>query len=316
MTRALSALRVTPPLALALVLLCSGSSAPGAGQRAAILLSANLEIYDDAIRGFEETFDHEVVAERNMRGDFDRGRRIVAKMLEEVRPDLILAVGVWALELLVQESVDVPIVYAMVLNPPATIGTSAGSITGASMNVPVERVFDVLRQLGPEIRRVGAVFDPSHTGFLIPEAREAARAQELELVVREARSSGEAVSALDALRESGIDAIWILPDKTVLAPKVVEHMLLSAYRERVPLLGLSQRHARMGALAALSFASSRDIGRQAGELANRFIKRGSGAKVPYTKARQLELTLNLKTARKIGIEVPKTVVDQATKVIQ
>jgi ABC-type uncharacterized transport system substrate-binding protein len=82
------------------------------------------------------------------------------------------------------------------------------------------------------------------------------------------------------------------------------------------LLGLSRRHAEIGALLSLSFASSEDIGRQAGELANRTLAAKSLSAIPFTMARMLDLTVNLKTARKLGIEVPQSVVDAAHEVIR
>ena len=100
------------------------------------------------------------------------------------------------------------------------------------------------------------------------------------------------------------------------AKAVVEHMMLSSYRNGVPLLGLSSRHAKMGALLTLSFASSEDIGRQAGELANRALSRRSASGIPFTMARQVDLTVSLKTAEKLGIEVPGKVLSRAQVVIR
>ena len=113
-----------------------------------------------------------------------------------------------------------------------------------------------------------------------------------------------------------MDALWILPDKTSLAPKVIEHMLLFSYRKKVPLIGLSERQAEMGALFSLSFASSEDIGRQAGELVDRLLSAGAKLPIPYTTARQVNLTVNLKAAKKLGVEVPKRLVVGAHTVIK
>jgi putative ABC transport system substrate-binding protein len=281
-----------------------------------ILFSAKVDVYREAVRGIENALRHEIVAEYDMRGDFDRGRRLLAEIQAKENPDLLIAVGVWALELVVQESPDVPVIYTMVLNPPTVVGEAPRNITGASMNVPVESAIRVFRQLGPEIHRVGTVFNPANTGYLIADARRTARAEGLELVAREVRSAGEAVSALDSLHREGIDALWIVPDETVLAPVVVEHMLLSSYRNGIPLLGLSRRHAQMGALLSLSIASSEDIGRQAGELANQALAGKSVSAIPFTMARMIDLTVNLKTARKLGIEVPQSVIDSAHEVIR
>ncbi len=61
----------------------------------------------------------------------------------------------------------------------------------------------------------------------------------------------------------------------------------------------------MGALFALSFASGEDIGRQAGELAQAILNGRRTAGVPYTNARKVYLTVNLKAAQKLGLEIPR-----------
>jgi putative ABC transport system substrate-binding protein len=251
-----------------------------------------------------------------MDGDFDRGRKQVSEISAKVKPDLIFAVGIWALQVVAKEATSIPVVYAMVLNPPSVIGTGAKNITGASMNVSVERTLRMLKQLGPQIRRVGIVFDRAKTGYLVARAEAVAREEGLLLVTREIHSAKEAIPALDTLAERAIDALWVLPDETNLAPTVLQQMLLFSYRRKVPLIGLSESHAQMGAVLALSFASSEDIGRQGGELANSILDGKAPAEIPYTTARRVRLTVNLKAAQKLGMEIPKSILGAANNVIQ
>ena len=93
-------------------------------------------------------------------------------------------------------------------------------------------------------------------------------------------------------------------------------MLLFSYRTKVPVVGLSERHAEMGALLSLSFASSEDIGKQAGEIANRILEGRTAGNIPYTMARQVNLTVNLKAARKLGLQVPKSIIGKAHTLIR
>ena len=130
------------------------------------------------------------------------------------------------------------------------------------------------------------------------------------------RSPKEAIKSLSKLQARGIDALWVVPDKNVLAPAVIKQLIRFSYRNGVPLIGLSERHAKMGMLMSLSFASSYDIGRQAGELAQRIINGESPWEVPYTKARQTKLFINLIAARRLGIKIPDAILKQADKVIR
>ena len=119
------------------------------------------------------------------------------------------------------------------------------------------------------------IYNSARTGYLVKRAQAVAREEGLELVTRQITSPKEVVAALESLQD-GIDALWIVPDETILSQAVIQQMLLFSYRRKIPVLGLSDRHAQMGAVFALSFASGEDIGRQAGELAETILGRASG----------------------------------------
>ena len=106
-------------------------------------------------------------------------------------------------------------------------------------------------------------------------------------------------------------------DQLVQAGKVL-YVGASNYRayRLMKALGLSDRHAQMGALFALSFASGEDIGRQAGEIAAAILAGRAPSGVPYTNARKLSLTVNLKAAQKLGLEIPQAILARASNVIQ
>lgn len=289
---------------------------PAAGAAGvAVLLTADVDEYRRALRGVKATLRHAVVAEYDMEGDFERGRKAMAEIRNKIKPELIVAIGVWALQVAARESTDIPVVYAMVLNPPSVIDPTMTNITGASMNVPVDQSIRLFKQLSPLIRRIGVIYNPTKTGYLVQRAQAAARAQGLQLLGHEVSSAKEAIAALESMQDS-IEALWILPDETTLAPPVVQQMLLTSYRKRIPLLGLSESQVQMGALLSLSFASGEDIGRQAGELSNAILGGKAAGAIPYTTARQLRLAVNLKAAQKLGLEIPRTLIERADRVIQ
>jgi putative ABC transport system substrate-binding protein len=309
--------RGAPALALLLVsaVLCPAiTPAAGAGG-VAVLLTADVEEYRRALRGLKETIRYPIVAEYDMEGDFERGRKAMTEIRGKVKPELIVAIGIWALQVAARESTDVPVVYAMVLNPPSVIDPKTTNITGASMNVPVDQSIRLFKQLSPLIRRIGVIYNPAKTGYLVQRAQAAARAQGLTLLGREVSSPKQAIAALESMQDS-IDALWILPDETTLAPPVVQQMLLVSYRRKIPLLGLSESQVQMGALLSLSFGSGEDIGRQAGEVSNEILSGKAASAIPYTTARQLKLAVNLKAAQKLGLEIPRALLDRADRVIQ
>ena len=308
----------TRAVLLALVLLAvalTGTSAQEGGPTVVVIKSASVGPYEEALRGFKAAFRHRVVAEQDLEGDVERGRKFIADVQAKMKPDLVFALGPWALQAVIGHAVTVPIVYAMVLNPPSIVGETK-NVTGASMNVPVEQSMRLFKQLGPKVRRIGVVYSQAKTGYLVRRATTVAEAEGLQLVGKEIRTVKDAIPALDSVLDEGVDALWIVPDEAVLVPGVVQHMLLVSYRKKIPLVGLSDAHAQQGALLSLSFASSEDIGRQAGELAASIVQGKAPVEIPYTVARQLKLTVNLKAAQKLGVDVPKSLVDRANSVIR
>ena len=231
-----------------------------------------------------------------------KGREHLQQIETKDKPDLIFAVGVFALQAVAKDPPKTPVVFSMVQNPPSVLKGNA-NITGASMNVPVERSLAALKQLNPSFKRVGTIYNEASTGFLIEEAKAAARKLELELVVKSVDSERDAIRAIEELAKEKVDAYWGVPDRMTLGPAFVEQLLLFSYRQRVPVLGVSKRHADIGALRSLAPESSVDIGRQAGELAAAQLSGKSASDLPFARV------------RKLGIEVPEDMLKQASSVI-
>ena len=286
----------------------------------AVLMAAPVDAYEDALRGFKLSLrGHQIGTTYHMKGDVDRGREALAGIQSGEngkKPDLVFAVGVWALQAALNEPIGIPVVYAMVLNPASIVGSRPANITGASMNVSVADSLRLLTQLGPQIRRVGVVFNESKTGYLVTEAKALASTVGIELLARRVQTPGEAIQAVDSLQQEGIDAFWFLPDETLLAAAVSKHVFLVSHRNGVPILGISKRQAKMGAVLALTFASSEDIGSQAGELANTILAGTRASEVASTTARRVSLTVNLKVARKLGVEIPENILVAANELIK
>ena len=239
--------RASPRL-FALLILVSWLCPPSLARAGdvAVLMSANVGAYKEALKGFEKSGPHKIVAKYNMDGDFDRGRKLLAKIETKVQPDLILAVGVWALKVVAENPPQRPVVFAMVLNPPSITGSRNLEVTGASINVSSAENLRSLKELGPQIRRIGLVYSREKTAYLMEQARVDARSVGVELVAKEVTKAGDVAPALEALRKEGIDAFWILPDDAILAPAVIKHVFLFSYRNKIPILGLSERQAKMG----------------------------------------------------------------------
>lgn len=106
-----------------------------------------------------------------------------------------------------------------------------------------------------------------------------------------------------ALEDS--DALLALPDPLIFNRNTARNILLTAYRQRVPIIGFSANYVKAGALAA-AFATPEQIARQTGETIAKILSNSStfphGGKYPE----DFDIAVNLNVARSLGINTPPT----------
>ncbi|MBI5874992.1 MAG: ABC transporter substrate-binding protein [Deltaproteobacteria bacterium] len=284
-----------------------------AGDVAAVK-SVDIVPYREAVNGFKNVVNkrvHEYVImdEKGMDNS-------VVLRLKEQKTDLIFALGTDALALAKGEFKNTPVVFAFVLNPDAVIGkdidaVAQGNIKGIDMIAPPMEQFNALLEIAPKVKRIGVIYDPSKTQDIINDAAIAAKSLGLTLVTREIKSGGEAIDAVSDM-EGKIDALWMAPDTTAITRESIEYMLLFSFRNRVPVIGISDKYVKEGALLALSF-DSEDMGRQAGEVAMKILEGGDTTHIHLLKPRKLKLSINLNTAEKLGLNISERVISKADK---
>ena len=281
---------------------------PAGAAEVAILKSADLAAYNQAMAGFKAAMPPSTTfLEYDMQGDAKQGQKL-ARKIRDSDATLLLAVGVKAALVAKLEIADIPVIFCMVLDP-AKHDLKAPNMTGIRLEVPIERQFRTMRSVLPSMKRIGVLYDPEKTGHLVEEARLLAKSMGLELVVKQVNTEKEVPPALRALL-SQVEALWLVPDSTVLTEDSLKFVLGTALDFNVPVIGFSSELVRSGALLGLS-VSYEDMGRQAGLLAKKIL---SDQTQPFTTAfppERLRLALNLKTARFLGIVIPPEVVDNA-----
>jgi len=307
-----------PAIGIGLVLALGvrlGISAAGE-EDVSLVLSRSIEPYLTAAEGIREAFHEAGLASvdvRDMQGDAGEGARIAGE-LKQRRPRLIMTVGTEATQTISQQLSGIPIVFCMVVHPEALPSTDQ-PVTGISMEVSPHEALRVLRQVLPQARRVGllansAIQRPEAIGRRVAAARE----QGLEVSVERIDAVTEVPQRLRALLPT-IDAFWLIPDETVLAPEMVRYLMLETLRQQIPVLAPSWRFVEDGALVAVA-CDYKDVGRQAAELAVPVLRGAPGGRDPIVEARKSLLYVNLKVAKTLRIEIPASLISQAEQVIQ
>ena len=247
---------------------CSPATAQQDNCRIAIVKSWDLPEYNLALEGF-----FEVMTQRGIKCEYaffsHKGQAEEAEGIEkEVRnfnPDMILTVGSRATSTISTRFKSIPVVFAMVLYPVASsfvssMDTPGKNVTGAAMDVPIERQLQELSRMVPKMRRVGVLYSPKETLPVIEKAKTIATSMNLEFLAEEVNSESDVPDALNKLDNQKIDALWSVADGNVFTRPSTRYIIKYVVRRGLPFMGPHNGFVKAGALVALT-ADYRDNGR-------------------------------------------------------
>ena len=285
-----------------LVSLCTLSVSESAAMDIAILQSSDIAAYREAIAGLKATGPiGAIYSEHDMQGDMVLGKQL-ARKLRVSNPSLVVAVGLKAALAAKEEIVDIPIVYMMILDP-LKHQLTAANMTGTLLEIPFDRQLKIMRIFLPTLHRLGMLYNPAKTSPRVMDATGQAAVFEFQLKGRPVDNDKDLPEHLRTLL-SDIEALWLIPDSTVLTNESIQFILDSALARQIPVIGFSPEFTRLGALLSMS-VNYGEVGRETGLLAKRILD-GIGLH-PFNPVpiQRVKISVNLKTARFLGISFSK-----------
>jgi putative ABC transport system substrate-binding protein len=169
-----------------------------------------------------------------------------------------------------------------------------------------------LQRFLPQKKIVGVLFNPKENGDKIETATKLASDLGLRLIARAVETPQDLPDALENLARQ-IDVLWGIADQTVLSPQTAEAILLTAFRHRIPFVGLSMSWVKAGALYALD-RDYLDLGAQCGEMALQLLQGAQASALPPIAPRKVVYSLNLKTASYMKVDIPEALIKGAQQV--
>ena len=268
----------------------------------AILQSSDIAAYHEAIAGLKATGPiGAIYTEYDMQGDLELGKKLAHK-LRTSNASLVVAVGLKAALAAKSEIVDVPIVYMMILDP-LKHQLTAANMTGTLLEVPVDRQLKIMRTFLPTLRRLGTLYDPAKSSSRVKDAARQVATSDFQLKGFPVESEKDVPLQLRTLL-SDVEALWLMPDSTVLTNESVRFILESALARLVPVIGFSPEFTRLGALLSLS-VNYGEVGRETGLLAKRILDGERLLPLNPVPIERIKITINLKTAKFLGLTFPK-----------
>lgn len=267
----------------------------------AILISSDIAAYQEALAGFKATGPSGAIyTQYDLQGDLEVGKKL-ARKIRASDASLVVAVGLKAALAAKLEIIDTPVVYMMILDP-LKHQFNRPNMTGTLLEVPVDRQLKLIKSFLPGVRRLGTLYDPKKSAGRIKEAEQQASALGLELKGFPVESDRDVPSQLRALLGTA-DALWLLPDSTVLNNDSVNFLLQTTLAQHVPVIGFSPEFTRLGALMGFS-VSYGEVGRETGQLARRVLNGDRPTSSKPVPIERLKISVNFKTAKFLGISLP------------
>ena len=254
---------------------------------------------------------------RRAEGDYARLAPLAVELVS-LMPDVIVGIGSAATAALQGATSSIPIVMS---GPTDPIGSGfiksfakpGGNITGTSgLNLDLTaKSLELLHLVVPSAKRIAVLMSPiSYEEVQLKEAYVASGALGLTLIPVMAPTPADLENAFHRMHTENCDALFVLSDPRI-SPKIVQ----LADHWQLPAVYQVNHFARIGGLMSYS-ANYDDLLRLAALYVDRLLRGASPADLPVEQPTRLELQVNLKTAKKLGLTIPDSVLARADEVIE
>jgi len=282
---------------------------------------ARTAVFAQALQQLGWALGHNLVIDnRLIGGDTDRYRREAADLIA-LAPDVIFCIGGITVASLQQATRTIPIVF---MNVPDPVGAGfvesmahpGGNITGFS-NFEYSmggKWAELLKQIAPNMTRALVLRDPTSAAGIgqFGAIRSVAQSLGVELMPGNVRDTREIERAMAAFARSGNGGVIVTTGGTGARRKLIISL---AARYKLPSVYPYRYYAVDGGLISYG-PNPHDVARQAAGYVDRILKGEKPADMPVQAPTKYELTINLKTARALGLTIPQSLLATAHEVIE
>src|SRR5712692_411749 len=262
-----------------------------------------------------------VIEWRFAEGTYERLPALVAELVR-LKIDVLVAPGSPAIRAARQATGTIPIVMAPSEDPVgagfikrlARPGGNIKGITNISSDLAHKQI-DLLREVVPKLSRVGFLVNPEnplHVVFL-KSSHAASQRGGVQAMPVIARALDEIERAFLTMREERVGAVVVEPDPFFIgqAQRVAE---LAAVNQ-LPSAMSYGRYAEAGGFVGYG-PDYADINRRAATYVDKILKGAKPGDLPIEQPTKFELVINLKTAKALGLTIPRSILLRADRVIE
>jgi putative ABC transport system substrate-binding protein len=255
-------------------------------------------------------------------GNYERLPALAAEMVQS-KVDVIVAVSAVGIKAAQKTTSTIPIIMVRIGDPVAagvvaSLARPGGNTTGLSnLNADImSKHVELLRAAMPKLARAAVLAhpgNPTHAGY-IARIQATGKSNAVTIVPAQAGTTSEIETVFGTMKQQRADALIVLPDP-----------LFYAHARRIAELAMLQRlptifaGSREGADAGALMSYGQDITEnyvRAATYIDKILKGAKPGELPVEQATKLELVINMKTAKAIGLAIPQQLLLQADSVIQ
>lgn len=250
---------------------------------------------------------------QNAEGSQDTAKQIADKFVAD-RVDLILAIATPTAQAVAEATKDIPIVITAVTDPVGaglveSLERPGRNVTGTTDMNPVKAQLELAKRLAKG-NRIGVLYNSGESNSLVQVemAKEAAASLGLELVPKAVTNTSEVKQAAESL-VGKVDALYIPTDNTVVS--AIRAVVDVAESAKLPLIAAEGDSVKEGALITYGIDYYK-LGYQTGEMAIKILKgEAKPESMPIERQKELKLYVNKTEADKIGLEIPRDLLERA-----
>jgi putative ABC transport system substrate-binding protein len=246
----------------------------------------------------------------------------LASELVRLKPDVIVVGNTPPALAAKQATSSIPIVFIAVSDPVgtglvATLGRPEGNATGTSTISPElsAKRLQIVKEMLPSARRVDYMLSLANQSAA-PEwegLQEPARQLGLTLQLRDGQDANHIDQAFDAMAGAPPDALIAIVDGAVSLHR--QRLVDRAMTSRVPLITNKREVSELGGLLMYGPDPTWNF-RLAATYVDKILKGAKPAELPVERPTRFDIIVNLKAAQTLGLTIPRSVLDQATEVIE
>ena len=250
---------------------------------------------------------------QNSQGDIATSQMISQNFVSQ-KKDLIFAIGTPAAQGVFNITKEIPIIVTAVTDPVeaglvSSMEKSNTNVAGTSDAVPLDKQFKLLKEIFPQSKKVGILYNTSEVNseIQIENAKEIAKEHELEIIAAGVTSVNDMTTSLDVMLNK-VDVLYTLTDNLIASSMPL--ISAKAIEKKIPVFGAEEAHIKGGALITDGI-SYKNLGFEAGLKAVEVIEGREIKEMSVSSIEDTELSLNTDTLEKLGISIPKEIMDRA-----